>query len=125
MAAAEDEWAPADHPVFQLVPPNIEVLFNTIYDRLGRPVVDFMSFWNIYLAMHAQALEELDDLQDIQHVLQAIHDAPDAGENQGIPLMAYERHAQFGVDGIPAAQVVEDRFDYGQQNEEDGMWYLF
>ncbi|KAF7798226.1 hypothetical protein EIP86_009443 [Pleurotus ostreatoroseus] len=119
LAAAEDEWAPADHPVFQLVPPNIEVLFNTIYDRLGRPVVDFMSFWNIYLAMHAQALEELDDLQDIQHVLQAIHDAPDAGENQGIPLMAYERHAQFGVDGIPAAQVVEDRFDYGQQNEED------
>ena len=45
-----DEWAPADHPVFQLVPPVIEEILSTIGEEMGRPVTSRDNFWLLYLS---------------------------------------------------------------------------
>jgi hypothetical protein len=44
----EQLYAPPDHPVFQLVPLAFREHAETFYLRLGRPVVNFASFWRIY-----------------------------------------------------------------------------
>ena len=44
----EQLYAPPDHAVFQLVPPAFGERAETFYIRLGRPVVNFASFWGTY-----------------------------------------------------------------------------
>jgi hypothetical protein len=55
--AARDEWAPDDDPVFQLVPPLFQEIISSCYAAIGRPVVSFDTFWDIYLHLR-EAIEE-------------------------------------------------------------------
>lgn len=48
LARAEEEWAPADDPIFQLVPPSFQEIVVECYNNLGRPTVTFKSFWEVY-----------------------------------------------------------------------------
>ena len=49
---AEEKWAPADDPIFDLVPPPFQNIADRCYDDLGRPSVTVKSFWTIYCALH-------------------------------------------------------------------------
>jgi hypothetical protein len=44
----EQEYAPADHPVFELVPPAFNERAEALYDFIGRPVVQSDTFWDVY-----------------------------------------------------------------------------
>ncbi|KAJ6581597.1 hypothetical protein B0H19DRAFT_1251786 [Mycena capillaripes] len=44
----EAEWAPPDDPVFLLIPPTFEAEATELYGQMGRPEVNFDSFWDVY-----------------------------------------------------------------------------
>ena len=45
---AEAKWAPADDPVFQLVPLDFEPYVAQCFEDLGKPEVNFKTFWDMY-----------------------------------------------------------------------------
>ncbi|KAI0712154.1 hypothetical protein C8Q76DRAFT_621798 [Earliella scabrosa] len=47
----EAEWAPPDHPVFQLVPPAFQIRISAFAEELGSPQVTSDSFWQVYLLL--------------------------------------------------------------------------
>ena len=44
----EQEYAPADHPIFELVPPAFGNCANILYNSIGQPVVQSNTFWDVY-----------------------------------------------------------------------------
>ncbi|KAF7974335.1 hypothetical protein HWV62_12390 [Athelia sp. TMB] len=44
----EELYAPQDHPVFQLVPPDFHARASELYARMGHPPVGRESFWDVY-----------------------------------------------------------------------------
>ncbi|KAH8100012.1 hypothetical protein BXZ70DRAFT_907606 [Cristinia sonorae] len=42
------DWAPPDHPVFELVPATMERIIVAHYEAMGRPQVSHRSFWGIF-----------------------------------------------------------------------------
>ena len=54
------------------------------------------------------ALLELPMRPDVQPVVGIYGNVHDAGEDQGFPLIAHQRVADFGVAGIPEARIVEE-----------------
>ncbi|GJE88520.1 hypothetical protein PsYK624_046030 [Phanerochaete sordida] len=108
LRAAELQWAPPDHPVFELVPPVFAEFISSVYAEMGSPTVEFESFWNIYLVMLTLAQQRLPFCPAVQAVLDMYVDAPDAGENNDIPLMAHENVAELGLNGIPAAHAIHE-----------------
>ncbi|THG94061.1 hypothetical protein EW026_g7330 [Hermanssonia centrifuga] len=118
LQAIEERWAPPDHPVFRLVPPTFQVYIQSLYQEIGQPVVQFETFWDVYLHLHAIAQQSLDLHPDVQSLLDDYGELPEAGENQGIPLMAHNHVADFGVNGIPPAAVFEERFERLPVNSE-------
>ena len=108
LAAAEAQWAPPNHPVFQLVPDAFQTFVLHLYDLVGSPAVEFDSFWDIYNCMMALAEGEIQMFPDAQQVIHEQGLAPDAGEDQGIPLMSHQREADFGEGNIPALLILDD-----------------
>ncbi|KAJ6474357.1 hypothetical protein C8R45DRAFT_835079 [Mycena sanguinolenta] len=53
-------YAPRDHEVFELVPPDFSVIISQMYVELGQPPVTRQSCWNIYLALldHFHGLDD-------------------------------------------------------------------
>ncbi|KZO89445.1 hypothetical protein CALVIDRAFT_464988, partial [Calocera viscosa TUFC12733] len=47
----EKQWAPPDHPVFELVPTTFDLQCNLAYQALGAPAIDKESFWSVFLAL--------------------------------------------------------------------------
>ena len=45
---AEAKWAPVDDPVFQLVPLDFEPYVTQCFEDLGKPEVNFKTFWDVY-----------------------------------------------------------------------------
>ncbi|KAJ7721440.1 hypothetical protein DFH07DRAFT_681133, partial [Mycena maculata] len=44
-------YAPPDHEVFQLVPPDFHAIIAQMYAEIGQPAVTRESCWNIYLQL--------------------------------------------------------------------------
>lgn len=70
--AAETEWAPANDPVFQLVPPAFEQLISTAYQSIGQPVVTFYTFWDVYRSLH-EAVLATDFSEDVEIEIETEH----------------------------------------------------
>ena len=51
LTEAEGLWAPADDPIFQLVPPPFQEVVNQCYKDLGCPPVTFDTFWEVYITL--------------------------------------------------------------------------
>jgi hypothetical protein len=47
----EQEYAPPDHAVFQLVPLEFDQRANVYYAEIHRPVVNSTTFWDVYLQL--------------------------------------------------------------------------
>ncbi|KAH9476801.1 hypothetical protein JR316_0010716 [Psilocybe cubensis] len=73
----ENEYAPKDHPVFQLTPPAFDERARKIYEDIGTPEVTMASFWEIYRTMLERFCGEVDE--EIEVVLTAR-----VAEEQGI-----------------------------------------
>ncbi|KAJ7767595.1 hypothetical protein B0H14DRAFT_2402735 [Mycena olivaceomarginata] len=54
-------YAPKDHAVFQLVPPDFAVIINQLYCEIGQPPVTRQSCWDIYLQL-LDCFHALDDV---------------------------------------------------------------
>ncbi|KAJ7843631.1 hypothetical protein B0H14DRAFT_3139543 [Mycena olivaceomarginata] len=57
-------YAPRDHEVFQLVPPDFGVIISQMYNEIGQPPVTRKSCWDIY----RQLLHRFHTLDDIYHI---------------------------------------------------------
>ncbi|KAJ7729286.1 hypothetical protein B0H14DRAFT_3617421 [Mycena olivaceomarginata] len=57
-------YAPRDHEVFQLVPPDFGVIISQMYNEIGQPPVTRQSCWDIY----RQLLHRFHTLDDIYHI---------------------------------------------------------
>lgn len=112
LADAETQWAPPDHPVFQLVPPDFETFVTLVYETHGRPVVQMETFWDIYtrILQTAEYVIEAEPnvAEGLNRILDAHAEAMEFGENQGIPIITHVQEAEFGLNGLPALQEVED-----------------
>ncbi|KZT47783.1 hypothetical protein CALCODRAFT_513599 [Calocera cornea HHB12733] len=57
-------YAPADHPVFDMVPVTFDEAAQDAYSVLGSPLVSWGTFWEIYLGMQL-ALSEAENAAEI------------------------------------------------------------
>ncbi|KAF8494702.1 hypothetical protein F5888DRAFT_1616836 [Russula emetica] len=110
LEVAERQWAPPTDPVFDLVPPSCDKHISSIYAQLGHPQINFHSFWDVY--------NQLRDAVDAEFLF---HSASRTGafpeEHTGIPEddlnvaelpLSHLRSCQFGEDGVPAGQIIEE-----------------
>ena len=84
------------HPVFDLIPEPISIMFDEIYATLGRPTITQTSIWDIYL--------------DLLHQIQ---DAP--------PLAAPPLQLSLDNDALP---LLEDQADLPFREDADGYYYM-
>ena len=108
ITAAEQQWAPPDHPVFELVPPVFDTFITWVNVQCGSPQVDFDHFWDIYKHLLKAAELFAPHTPGLLAVLAAHGNVQEGGEEQDMPLMDYERVGGFGQDGIPPAIIVEE-----------------
>ncbi|KAJ7214559.1 hypothetical protein GGX14DRAFT_360127, partial [Mycena pura] len=87
-------YAPKDHEVFQLVPPDFGVIITQIYIEIGQPPITRESCWDIYLQLLGQF-----------RALDSVHDIPrDMDERWGHALtLARDDHAK-DIELIPNLQ---------------------
>ncbi|KAJ7432412.1 hypothetical protein B0H11DRAFT_1760479, partial [Mycena galericulata] len=57
-------YAPKDHEVFQLVPPDFQAIITEMYVQLGEPIVTRESCWDVYLQLLGQ-FRNLDSVHNI------------------------------------------------------------
>ncbi|KAI9058419.1 hypothetical protein FKP32DRAFT_1582018 [Trametes sanguinea] len=97
LSEMEARWAPPDHAVFQLVPPDFHALASTLYERIGKPLVTSGTAWTVYSAM-MEALRNLDELPDLTQALAT----RDAAEEEELTLLDGLRDLRHG-EGAPNA----------------------
>ncbi|KAH9924596.1 hypothetical protein B0H21DRAFT_781416 [Amylocystis lapponica] len=87
-------WAPPDHPVFELVPRDFEVLIKQLYTQVGEPVISRETFWEIYIelltCLRSMPMDDL-DFNDTPH-----SHAYDHGHDDPIPLLQGLRDLRHG-----------------------------
>ena len=120
---AEQEWAPPDHPVFDLVPPVFEEFILSVYAMADQPEVNFDDFWQIYKHLLSIAEEHVHFHPEVQAVLLEHGAVHDGGEDQEIPLVHHERVAGYGKEDIPPAILIQDEIGEGEIQRE--LWSTF
>ena len=63
-------YAPEDHQVFQLVPPDFGVIITQMYVKMGQPSVTRESCWDIYLQL-LRCFHTLDAIYNVPHEVDA------------------------------------------------------
>jgi hypothetical protein len=110
---AEQQFAPTDHPVFQLVPPVVKTVLDTLYHELGSPRVTYNLLWDVYNSMVAlwdQYVQDNPDNAQITTLLNTYADVPEGGENQGIPANL-PASMEWGTGGLPHLVVYKEGLD--------------
>ncbi|KAI0080939.1 hypothetical protein K474DRAFT_1588842, partial [Panus rudis PR-1116 ss-1] len=116
---AERQWAPKDHPVFDLVPPDFAPFVREVYTRIGEPAIAYKTFWTVYNAMRDEAVRMIqgEPQAGVRLVLSAHANVPDAGEDQGIQLLQHSRAANFGEGDIPELRAIHGgSFSFGLES---------
>jgi hypothetical protein len=94
--------------VFDLVPPSCDKHISSTYAQLGRPEINFRSFWNIY-----NQLRDAVDAEYLFHgstgVFPEEHtDIPEDNPNVAELPLSHLRACRFGEGGVPAEQMIEE-----------------
>lgn len=93
--AAEAKWAPADDPVFQLIPLNFEPYVVQCFEDLGKPEVNFGTFWDVYCG-----LRDLVEITVPSDVTVTLSDSIRDDDHQVEPFaLAYLNEPDLGDDG--------------------------
>ncbi|EIN12498.1 hypothetical protein PUNSTDRAFT_61541 [Punctularia strigosozonata HHB-11173 SS5] len=120
---AQDQWAPRDHPVFQLVHPHFDEFIRPIYESLNLPATDVTNFWTIYLALIAAALAA-EENQRVVQLLDAQMKVAEGGEDQGIPLLQGLSPVVMGENGIPMGFTLQND-GHGYQEDDEDLYVIF
>jgi len=94
--------------VFDLVPPGCNKHISSIYSQLGRPQIDFDSFWDVY-----NQLRDAVDAEFLFHSSTGAFPEEHTGIPEDVPNVAelqqsQLRPCQFGKDAVPAEQIIEE-----------------
>ncbi|EIN10041.1 hypothetical protein PUNSTDRAFT_66483 [Punctularia strigosozonata HHB-11173 SS5] len=124
---AEAQWAPHDHPVFNLVPPYFATFVQEVYASLGpQPPLSYSTFWEVYLHLLEACMALVNSGsagRSVNDLLSAQASAPASGEDQGIPLLENLTPVELGMHGVPKlVEAVEDR---NPEEEEQGIFAEF
>ncbi len=132
----EAAWAPPDHAVFQLVPPEFGNIMAKLYQNLGSPVVQRDTFWPVYNAMH-DAMTQAVAAEQFQEDIRT-RERVEEEEVEPLPGLREMRLGGQGPHGlyaggaaapaVPASfekwykanHAPEDVHDHGADGEEDG-----
>lgn len=112
MDSLEQEYAPPDHPVFQLTPPLFHTRASAIYAQIGSPTVTRETFWDIYLKVLAcfkDALTEQTESSSGLDNIVATHlgDIENIEDELPIPLLEGMKELRHGAP-VPTDQENED-----------------
>ncbi|KAJ7769107.1 hypothetical protein DFH07DRAFT_866763 [Mycena maculata] len=83
----EARFAPPDHEVFQLVPPEFDHWANIYYDSMERPVVQHKTFWDIYRQLLAYFTQVPDVEVDLQIPLSSHKETTRRIDEEEVPLL--------------------------------------
>jgi hypothetical protein len=93
--------------VFDLVPPDCNKHISSVYAQLGRPQINFHSFWDVY--------NQLRDAVDTEFLFHSSAGTfpeghtgtPEDGPNVAQLPLSHLRSCQLGEDGVAAGQLIE------------------
>jgi hypothetical protein len=124
----EEQWAPPDDPVFQLVPPAFEMQAQKLYTNIGRTPVSSKNIWQIYTsllsafrlinddpALATLLAAPIDDGEDMVPLLPGLRELRH-GDNV---LGAHGYHYMGGLNNPPVAEVEENE-EGGSSKRVDG-----
>jgi len=100
-------YAPADDPVFELVPETFGQFADTLYKSMGCPVISWQNVWDVYKELLFR-FEHLDEATDCIEAWEIQVNLMDLDEDSGYPLIAGQRDLLGGMDVIDQ----EDRSYY-------------
>lgn len=106
LAEAEEQWAPADDPIFKLVPPCFQEIMDQCYKDLGCPAVTFESFWEVYCDLRDK-VDAAVPLDVVTRLNQSILNEPGEGED-----------VLFALEHLKAPEL--DMSNVVDVNKEDG-----
>ena len=94
--------------MFDLVPTSCNKHISSIYAQLGHPQIDFHSFWDVY--------NQLRDAVDAEFLFDSSTgtfpeehtSTPDDDPNITKLPLSHLRACQFGEDGVPAGETIEE-----------------
>ena len=109
LTEAEEQWAPADDPIFKLVPPAFQEIVAQCYNDLGCPAVTFESFWKVYCDLHNR-VDTVIPLGTVTSLNQSIHSEP--GEGEDVPF-SFEHLKSPELDMRNAVDVEEGEDEGG------------
>ena len=89
LAEAEEWWALADDPIFELVPPAFQAIVDQCYDDLGCPAVTFKSFCEVYCDLHDK-VDATIPLNIVTSLNQSILSEPGEGEDVPFALLHFK-----------------------------------
>ena len=92
-------YAPADDPVFELVPETFGQFADTLYKSMGCPVISWKNVWDIYKELLFQ-FEHLDEATDCIEAWEIQVNLMDEDKDSGYPLIAGQSDLLGGMDVI-------------------------
>ncbi|KAH7919661.1 hypothetical protein BV22DRAFT_1022606, partial [Leucogyrophana mollusca] len=95
----EDKWAPAEHPIFQLVPPEFETQAQLLYGAMGAPAVSSDSFWDIYTTL-LNAFESHSSAFALDEFMKTYEREGDEETLPDVALLDGLKNLRFGEDSI-------------------------
>ena len=127
----EEKWAPADDPVFELMPPPFQDIVDRCYDDLGYSIVTVKSFWTVYCTLHDK-VDAILPLTVITSFNQSILSEPGEGENPPFSLADLEAPRLNMKNVIDADEIYVDEDEEGLfsasftvDNDQDQLYWLF
>lgn len=124
LTEAEEIWAPANDPIFELVPPSFQEVVDRCYNDLGCPPVTFDSFWEVYCTLRDR-VEATIPLNVITSLNQSIFSEP--GEDEDVEftlahLKAPELDMRNAVE-VDESEKGEQEGDVDQE-ENEGLFQI-
>ena len=146
----ENEWAPPDHEVFRLVPPEFDYHARNLYAMIGNPVVDHKTIVSVFrrlrnaflpfegehpLARYAASLDqEYDRDQHSVPIIPGLRDmrpGDELGNSQGfwqwrdddeVPMIRVEQTAEEDSDDeVPMIEVEQTVEEDSTEDEEESI----
>jgi hypothetical protein len=102
----EQEWAPLDDPVFQLMPSSFHSQANHHYTSLGRPAISRGTFWDIYKSLLACFRQN-----PVNVTIEEEFNLANLGANQNMDLLPGLREFRIGDEVVGDGVVLREDYD--------------